>query len=244
MLKNFIIRGYPKQLVRSAIQAALTKDRVDLLQPKNSPIAKKKIIPFIITYNPLIPPIERILLKYRKILETSEDLKKVAESRTLVVYKRAANLRQSLVRADIDLPTTNKGSSPCGIPCITCPFLVQTEHIISWKTKEKIKIHGRFNCKTKNVIYVISCKKCGLQYVGQSGNTFNERLRGHLTDIKQKNDVKPVSRHFISQNHAASDVTAIIVAQTTSNVNVRLRTEESWIARLKTKFPSGLNLIQ
>ena len=127
---------------------------------------------------------------------------------------------------------------------LICPFMAKIEQITSWKTKEQFKIKGRFNCKTKNVIYVISCKKCGLQYVGQSGNTFNEQLRGHFMDIKQKNDVKPVSRHFILNDHTPNNVTATIVTQTTNDVNVRLRTEEVWIGKLQTKFPTGLNLIQ
>ena len=120
----------------------------------------------------------------------------------------------------------------------------KTNHITSWKTKEQIEIRGLFNYNTKTVIYVTNCNKCGLQYVGQSSNTFQERFRGHLTDIKQGNHSKPVSRHFTSTDHTTDDVIVIIVAQSTDNVNVRLRTEESWISKLNTKYISGLNLIQ
>ena len=181
--------------------------------------------------------IATILSKYRRILEISEELKPITDSKTLVVQKRATNLKQLLTRADINPQQIEKGSSPCGKTCAACPFLQGTDHITSWKTKEKIKIQGCFNCKTKNVIYIISCKKCGLQYVGQSSNTFQERFRGHLADIRQGNNVKPVSCHFTSVN-------VTIVAQTTDNLNIRLRTEETWISRLGTKHPSGLNLIQ
>ena len=244
LLQNFKYRGYPTQLVRSAINKAFSRNRDDLLQPKKPISTQKSIIPFITSNNTLNPPIRKILSKYTRILETSEDLKSVLDNKIMVVYKRATNIKQMLVRADITPQDINKGSSPCGKPCIICPFMAKTEQITSWKTKEQFRIKGRFNCKTKNVIYVISCKKCGLQYVGQSGNTFNERLRGHFMDIKQKNDVKPVSRHFILNDHTQNDVTATIVAQTTNDVNVRLRTEEVWIAKLQTKHPTGLNLIQ
>ena len=147
------------------------------LQPKNTATSKKDRIPFIITHNPFNPPNGKTLTKYRRILEISEELKPVLESKTLVIYKRAINLKKLLVCADIDPPIADRGSSPCGKPCTTCPFMEKTENITSWRTKEQFKIKGRFNCKTKNVIYVISCKKCGLQYVGQSGNMCNERLR-------------------------------------------------------------------
>ena len=36
--------------------------------------------------------------------------------------------------------------------------------------------------------------------MGQTGNTFNERLRRHLTEIRNGTDMKPVSRHFTSDN--------------------------------------------
>ena len=35
------------------------------------------------------------------------------------------------------------------------------------------------NCGTKNVIYLISCKKCGVQYVGETSQT----LRGRFNNI-------------------------------------------------------------
>ena len=152
MLQNFIHRGYPIQLVRSAIEKALSKNRDELPQPKNSATSQKTLIPFITTNNPFNPPIRRILSKYRRILETSEDLKTIVENKTIVVYKRATNLKQLLVHADITPPNTNKGSSPCGKSCIICPFITKTEQITSWKTNEQFKIKGWFNCKTKNVI--------------------------------------------------------------------------------------------
>ena len=173
LLQNFKYRGYPTQLVRSAINKAFSRNRDDLLQPKKPISTQKSIIPFITSNNPLNPPIRKILSKYTCIQETSEDLKSVLDNKIMVVNKRATNIKQMLVRADITPQDINKGSSPCGKPCIICPFMAKTEQITSWKTKEQFRIKGRFNCKTKNVIYIISCKKCGLQYVGQSGNTFN-----------------------------------------------------------------------
>ena len=47
----------------------------------------------------------------------------------------------------------------------------------------------------------------------------------------------------MSAGHDVNDVVATIVTQTTGDTNVRLRTEEVWIEMLKSKQPSGLNLI-
>ena len=83
-----------------------------------------------------------------------------------------------------------------------------------------------------------------LQYIGQTGNTFNERFRAHLTDIRQQNTVKPVSRHFTTNSHSVHDINAAVLTTTTGNVNVRLRTEEVLIYKFQSRSPSGLNLIQ
>lgn len=139
---------------------------------------------------------------------------------------------------------TPSGSQPCNRPCITCPYMTRSSTITCHTTKEIIKIRGSFDCRSKNIIYVITCKRCNLQYVGQTGNTINERLRGHLADIKARNNLKPVSRHFTSDNHSSRDVTIVAIAQTPDNLNIRLRTEECWISRLRSKQPLGLNLIQ
>ena len=114
----------------------------------------------------------------------------------------------------------------------------QTTTIFCSSSKETFPIHGRFNCKTKKVIYVITCTKCGLQYVSQSSYTFNERFRNHLSDIRQENADKPVSRHFSTNSHNVKDVSAIIVTSTNGNINIRHKTEEAWIARLQSRMPN------
>ena len=103
--------------------------------------------------------------------------------------------------------------------------------------------HHNLDYKTIYPYPILSCKKCGLQYVGQTGNTFNERFRAYLTDITQGNTFKLVSRHFTSDNHSTDDVIATIITQTSNNVNIRLRTEV-FINIFNSRHPAGLNLIQ
>ena len=117
--------------------------------------------------------------------------------------------------------------------------------ITSWMTKQSIPIKGCFNCKAENAIYVLSCQKWGLHYVGQTGNTFNERLRGHLADNNKKwqwSEAGLLLPHIRFPQR--QDVTATIVTTTAANVNIRLRTEEAWIPTLRTHQPLGLNIKQ
>ena len=98
--------------------------------------------------------------------------------------------------------------------------------------------------QVKKIIYVLSCTKCGLQYVGQADNALYERLISNLMDIRQRKVIKHVSSHFSKHGHPANDVLTAILTSTTGHINIRLRTEDAWILQLLTRSPSGLNLIQ
>ena len=231
-------------MIKTAIQRATDKDRLTLLLPATTQKSQTKIIPFTVIYNPLNPPISKICQKNRHILASAPDAQELLIYNFMVVTKRARNIKQLLTKTDINPQPIPLGSGPCNIQCVSCRFLKPTRTITVSATQETIPIRGQYNCKTKNVIYVISCIKCGLQYVGQTGNTFNERFRAHLTDIRQENNMKPVSHHFTSNGHNVDDVTATTVTQTTDDINVRLRTEEVWIHIFKSRQPTGLNLKQ
>ena len=193
--KNLINRGYPKQLIVESIQKASTMDIHAFLQPQTLPKQNLKIIPFTVIHNPLNPPFVKICKKNRHILSSAPDLQDLLTYKVMIVNKRATNLKNILTKTDISTQIVSSGSSPCNAPCISRKFMKQTRSITVWITKETIPIWGRYNCKTKNAIYILSCAKCSLQYVGQTGNTFNKRFRAHLTDIRQRNTIKPVSRN-------------------------------------------------
>ena len=47
----------------------------------------------------------------------------------------------------------------------------------------------------------MTCKKCGLQYVGETENTLHARMNGHRSDIRTRKTEKPVAVYFCQQNH-------------------------------------------
>ena len=245
LYKNLHNRGYPRTLVKQAIAKAATKDRLTLLKPKDDETEKNgELIPFTVTFNPRNPPINNILHRYRRIIDTASDLSHLRQYSMAVVFRRATNIKQVLVKSDLLPSNVPNGSGPCNKPCIICPHMVKTAHYTSSITKQTYKILGHYNCKTKSVVYLITCNICNTQYVGQTGNTVNERIRGHLADIRANNQFKPVARHFTAPNHSPQNLNVTVITQTTSDVNFRLRTEESFIQTLKTREPDGLNLIQ
>ena len=41
-------------------------------------------------------------------------------------------------------------------------------------------------CSSSNIIYLISCRKCGIQYVGETAQPLNKRMNNHRTAIRGK----------------------------------------------------------
>ena len=87
--------------------------------------------------------------------------------------------------------------NPCNRPlyCRYCRKINKKEKIFSSDKKREFNPLTNVNCQSSNLIYVITCKHCGIHYVGQTKNRLLTRFQGHYHDIKTKNDTT-VSRHF------------------------------------------------
>ena len=66
-------------------------------------------------------------------------------------------------------------------------------------TKCDDKNINTLNCFTSNCIYLITCCRCGLQYVGKTFQSLRDRFSGHRTGMKNPladNRCKILSKHF------------------------------------------------
>ena len=99
-------------------------------------------------------------------------------------------------------------------------------------------------CKTSNVIYLIQCKRCGQQYVGETGQALHCRLNNHRVDIvHHRIQEKPVAAHFNSGEHSVEDMTVMIIERLWKDDLVLRKIRESrWISTLDTASPKGMNL--
>ena len=62
------------------------------------------------------------------------------------------------------------------------------------------KIYYNANCKTENIIYLLECAICALQYIGETKQQLSKRLNGHRSDANCKPDL-PLSRYLRSTGH-------------------------------------------
>ena len=69
------------------------------------------------------------------------------------------------------------------------------------------------NCKTKNIVYLIECRKCKKQYVGEMKNPLHLRMNGHRSNYYRKLPDKPVAEHFNTIGHTFEDLTVMVIEQ-------------------------------
>ena len=79
----------------------------------------------------------------------------------------------------------------------TAPSYVKaTDTFQSSMTGQSYKVHTAATCKTRSLVYLIECRKCSKQYVGETENTLHICLIGHGSDVKTKKMEKPVAACF------------------------------------------------
>ena len=101
-------------------------------------------------------------------------------------------------------------------------------------TGQIYKVKFRASCKSSNIVYFITCRRCGLQYVGKTSQPLHAWINGHLSDIThQMTDVSPVAEHFNSSAHSGPDTTVMVIELSPK--------EGRWIRTMENSSLSGMN---
>ena len=89
------------------------------------------------------------------------------------------------------------GFSRCGDKrCNTCRLGTFGTTIPITSTGKTFHIIHKITCKSSNLIYCITCKKCLAQYIGETEQELHCRQRGHLADINKNQENLPYVSHF------------------------------------------------
>ena len=93
-----------------------------------------------------------------------------------------------------------------GIYC--CHVLKENNQFKSFQTKEQYRIRQDINCKSENVIYLFTCKMCGLQGVG-SCLVLSQRVSNYITSIKKRKPGCKIEQHFTRPGHTINDYSVL-----------------------------------
>ena len=127
-------------------------------------------------YHPNLPNIGAILRELQPLLHCSDKCKKAVKEVLMVAFRRPKSLGDYLVHTKLkssDSGDKPKGTVKCGDRhCHVCEHLKIGESFTSKITGKRYSINFELNCNSTNVVYLLSCKVCGVQYVGSTSTRF------------------------------------------------------------------------
>jgi GIY-YIG catalytic domain len=140
-------------------------------------------------------------------------------------------------------PDSQYSCLPCGSKkCLTCPVVLSQNSFLSTTYNKYFPIKTNCNCNSNNLIYLITCKLCKIQYVGETGDTLRNRLNNHRSTINLHKNTA-IALHFNSPNHSYQNLTIIPIEILTPQTSIteRRNREFYWQRTLGTLHPLGLN---
>ena len=140
--------------------------------------------------------------------------------------------------------------SSCKRPTTCC--INTTGHVRSTTTNRLHRSMIKATCQTQNIIYLMTCTTCQIQYVGQTKNRLITRFQGHYHDIQHDNDTT-VGRHFnrcpreFPSKFLGLEISVLQFIRNPPDSKAgkieRDMEEKRWINRISSIVPRGLNLL-
>lgn len=188
--------------------------------------------------------------KHWHIVKSDPLLKNVYKAPPRVIFKRAPNLRDMLVKSDLPPPqnttfldNVEEGNYKCG-RCAQCNFTYKCNSFNHPHTGVRIKIRGIITCSTNNVVYHLRCP-CGPAYIGKTTRSLKMRISEHRSNIRTRDMRSPVAAHFAQANVSSLQyigIESVKAPRRGGDINkLLLQRECYWIHRLRTLSPRGLN---
>ncbi len=108
----------------------------------------------------------------------------------------------------IGLPSSSRMVNCNYSGCRICPMTWSENIVSSYTTLKHFGVirNQPLDCQAKNLVYLITCNKCGLQYIGETKQTFRKRMMDHRRKIENKDICTIQYKHFLQHNHSSNDM--------------------------------------
>ena len=246
MEKWFENRGYPRCMIKEGTNKVRLRGRQSSTETVTGP--KKNGVALVLTFHPALENFNKVIRKHMTILHRDGTVKALFTPSPFVTYRTGYSLKNHLVRAKVYPLERTVGSQRCNKPrCLTCRNVKETCTFQCSVDKQVYRINYQFNCDSKCLVYLITCKQCLLQYVGVTVDKF--RFRWNNYKMSHRNIVKgedapqkSFHKHFLSENHHGllEDCEIIFIDKTRPSDPTQR--EDFWRRKLKTLHPNGLNV--
>ena len=132
------------------------------------------------------------------ILEQSDVMKKgLSKSKLIPSSRQPKNLKQILCTSKYTTTNDVTGVTKCDKPrCGTCPLIVTNSEFV-FNNRKCFSVKSDMNCRSKNVILVLTCAGCGEHYIGETGRELKDRVTVIKQQIRHPNvRCMKVSKHI------------------------------------------------
>ena len=215
-------RGYSRSFLRGVLKTF----------NKINPITTDSLLPFITTYSPTAVKLVRtIKANFHSFLAQNNLLR---DFRIIAAFRKNKNLQDILVKAKLPpLGAPKPSGHGSFFRTLVCVRNKQNNNVFP--------VQKGVSAKSSNCVYLIWCKSCGAQYVGETGNTILTRFTQHRYNIcKVGRPRTPLVNHFLL--HGWHNLVATVLEMNPRwSVAQRRRAERLWIIKLGTLQPFGLN---
>ena len=161
----FCNRNYPETVVDKELNKAISRPRQELFERKAKRVCG---VPFVVTFHPALNSLPHILKKHLHLLFSNVQVKAVFTPAPFVSFRTGYSLKNHLVRSKVYPLERVTGSLKCGKSrCKICDCVEQTNEFESTVTGDVFKINHRLCCDDR-LVYLLTCKVCKIQYVGQT----------------------------------------------------------------------------
>ena len=261
--KGYLLnQGYPSKLVNDQFSKASAFSRNDLLRTRAKDA--KKLFPFVITFNPNLPDVGNITRKHLFILQSNPKLKELFPRGSVIpAFRRSKNLKELLAPSRFKMAEegqTSHHNNGCfkydrnrrmrPLSEFLCGIQIVSQFSEISDGQKIHTIHSRLSCDSKNVIYLASCRKCRLQYVGSTTTDFRIRFRNHKSAMLANKKNCELAVHFNKIPHTSGDFSFQCIDQVQAHNNseeierLLITKEAYWSAQLFSLAPHGLNKLK
>ena len=134
------------------------------------------------TDSPLASPSGAKKLKFEEEIKSDlNDIKQCLqhlEKRSMIEDEIKHAFECTICKQVVRQPVTS-GCCQCLVRCKDC--------LDMWSTSTHT-IRHEFKCTTRNLVYLIRCRRCGLQYVGEMGNPLHTRMNSQQLRHQDRKD--------------------------------------------------------
>ncbi len=254
LLYHLIQRGYPTDITNNALFKVCKMSQKQALKEKDfdGNDSDAKSLFFITPFNPTNPDFKSIVQKHWPILDKSSGTRPLIDCNLTFGYSRPPNICDIVTRAKLPplrVEPQSKTLKKCNRRnCRHCPNIDLSGKVTNRQNNRIYKCISKANCQTDNLIYLLTCKVCGDQYVGQTLNRIMDRVNNHRTDIRHRKET-PIARHMRTHSIVPEypfriNILQLINASPRSQkaLDQRDKWESIWMARLNSYVPNGLNI--